>query len=148
MQKSGISASTVALNLNQSQPKGKIPHIYYSNTNARSSVSLLPEGENSENDWIYSKIFALVSAGNFEFNSENYSGVFYEAEIPYIETMLKDKKQGSKIFEPFLVKAKNTLRKLAEEFNRPAIFESFKQEFPSVMSIILMIFLRNHRNQH
>lgn len=138
MQKTGTCASTVSMNkkiLSSAQQKGRatfIPQYYYSNSNDHSTASLDADTEMMENDWANSKIYLQVANGDFQFNSENYSGVYYEAEIPYIFSMLTEKPAGANIFVPFLIKARNTLKKLSEEFMRPAIYENLRQKYPNV----------------
>lgn len=142
MQRLGLNASTASIkpkmiSSNQPQVIEDTDNLMYQqyitqpNDNADSNSEVSSKIlSNEEVDWTSSSIYTAVAKGNYNFNSEHLAGIYYETEIPYILSMLKDK-PAPNLFPPFLAKAKNTIRKLSEELLHPSIFEEIKQEYPN-----------------
>lgn len=96
------------------------------------------EHKNKIIDWGHSDIYKAVLNGHEEFNIENNPRVYFETEIPYILTMLKQRQKevliGS-LYKPFFAKAKATLKKLANELMDQKIIEEIDKQYPTVIIV-------------
>lgn len=83
-------------------------------------------------DWADSAVYRAAMKESPEFNSEGDPSVFYESELAYVSTMLAKDEIEENLCQHLWEKAKNTIRRIAEEVMNPSLFVDMDQRYPTV----------------